>query len=287
MIAKRVSTQVAATIAAAAISIIVLAAGSATAVPVLRHMASGWWNNPDALPALPQNPQVHYEDGASEYARIVARLMPAAIARVEAANGRPFAHPVTVGVYVSRANFAAANGTGGARAVGVTFLGRVMLSPVLLSAQRNRLVAILTHELCHAHMHSWMSELAYLALPNWFKEGLAVMVSGGGGAEGVSEAQAREAILGDDHFAVDDHGSLVDFISIRMAHQPVIPDTSFRIEMAYRQSGMFTAFLHDSNPAAFARLMKAILDGRPLADAVRPSYGADLHVLWEEARAGG
>jgi len=276
------SRKVARAIAAATLGITVLAAGSAAAVPVLRHMASGWWNNPDALPALPQNPQVHYEDGASEYARIVARLMPAAIARVEAANGRPFAHPVTVGVYVSRANFAAANGTGFSGAVGVTFLGRVMLSPVLLSAQRNRLVAILTHELCHAHMHSWMSELTYLALPNWFKEGLAVMVSGGGGAEEVSEAQAREAILGDDHFAVDDHGSLLDFVAIRMAHQPVIPDTSFRTVMAYRQSGMFTAFLRDSNPAAFARLMNALLDGRPFAEAVRASYGADLNALWDQ-----
>jgi hypothetical protein len=282
LIANRVSTQVARAIAAAVIGLVVLSVGAAVATPALRHMASGWWNNPDGLPALPQNPQVHYEDGASEYARIVARLMPAALARVEAANGRPFAHPVTVGVYVSRANFAAANGTGGARAVGVTFLGRVMLSPVLLSTQRNRLVAILTHELCHAHMHSWMSELTYLALPNWFKEGLAVMVSGGGGAEGVSEAQAREAILDDDHFAVDDHGSLLDFISIRMAHQPVVPDTSFRIEMAYRQSGMFMAFLHDSNPAAFARLMNAILDGRPFAAAVRMSYGADLNALWDQ-----
>jgi hypothetical protein len=280
--ARLIVRKVARTIAATAIGLVVLSVGAAVAMPVLRHMASGWWNSPDALPALPQNPQVHYEDGGLAYARTVARLMPAAIARVEAANGRPFAHPVTVGVYVSRDHFAAANGTGFSGAVGVTFLGRVMLSPVLLSAQRNRLVAILTHELCHAHMHSWMSELAYLALPNWFKEGLAVMVSGGGGAEAVSEAQAREAILGDDHFAVDDHGSLLNFMAIRMAHQPVIPDTSFRTVMAYRQSGMFMAFLRDSNPAAFAHLMDAILDGRPFAEAVRTSYGADLHVLWEE-----
>ena len=177
------SRKVARPIAAATLGITVLAAGSAAAVPVLRHMASGWWNNPDALPALPQNPQVHYEDGASEYARIVARLMPAAIARVEAANGRPFAHPVTVGVYVSRANFAAANGTGFSGAVGVTFLGRVMLSPVLLSAQRNRLVAILTHELCH-RAHAFMDVRAHLPRA-------AQLVQGGARRHGLRRRRRR------------------------------------------------------------------------------------------------
>jgi len=102
------------------------------------------------------------------------------------------------------------------------------------------------------------------------------------GAEAVSEAQARDAILRDDHFVVADHGSLIDFIAIKMAHQPVILDTSFRIEMAYRQAAMFTAFLHDQNPAAFARLMNAILDGRPFAEAVQTSYGAGLNALWDE-----
>jgi hypothetical protein len=31
---------------------------------------------------------------------------------------------------------------------------------------------------------------------------------------------------------------------------------------------MFVVFLHDTNPADFARMMNAILDGRPLAEAV-------------------
>jgi hypothetical protein len=46
-----------------------------------------------------------------------------------------------------------------------------------------------------------MSQLGVWRLPQWSKEGLAVMVSGGGGAEGVSESQAREAIRGD-HIAI-------------------------------------------------------------------------------------
>src|SRR5207237_1385867 len=81
--------------------------------------------------------------------------------------------------------YAAANGTGSSASVGANFLGRVILSPPLFTTKRNRLPSILTHELSHAHLRSWMSELTFIALPNWFKEGLAVMVSDGGAAEEV------------------------------------------------------------------------------------------------------
>jgi len=121
------------------------------------------------------------------------------MARVEAVQGRPFAHPVTVGVYITPEAFVAANGLGSRRAVGMTFLGRVMLSPVLFSTQRQRLPALLTHELSHAHLQSWITQLNFMRLPQWFKEGLGVVVSGGGGAEGVSELQALEAIRHGDH----------------------------------------------------------------------------------------
>src|SRR5215831_19674147 len=130
--------------------IVLLTAGAAAAVPMVRHVASGLWNNPEGLPALPENPQVHYESGGSENARIVASLLPAAMAQVEAVHGRPFARPVTVAVYVTPEAFVAANGLGDPGAVGMTFMGRVMLSPVLFSTQRQRLPSLLTHEMSHA-----------------------------------------------------------------------------------------------------------------------------------------
>src|SRR5690348_14500731 len=181
--ARKAAKRLATIIAFALVGTALVAAGAVASVPMLRHIASGWWNNPDGLPALPGNPQenyrVHYEPGALAYARTVARLAPAALARVEAVHGRPFAHPVTIGVYVSTDAYVRANGLGSRRAVGMHFLGRVMLSPSLFGRQRARLEAILVHELCHAHLRGWMSELAWLELPTWFKEGLAVMVSDG------------------------------------------------------------------------------------------------------------
>jgi hypothetical protein len=269
-----------ATTTAAAAAFLAVLVVSAAAVPQVRHVASGWWNSPDKLAALPDVAQVHYEEGAIDRARIVADLLPVAVARVEAVQARPFAHPATIGVYRTPEAYAAANASGSAGSVGLHFLGRVILSPPLFTTKRKRLPSILKHELSHAHLRGWMSELTFIALPNWFKEGLAVMVSDGGAAEEVSVADARDAIRWGDQIAVRSEGSLFDWVSIRMERPPQIPDTSFRIQMAYRQAGMFVAFLRDTNPAAFATMMQAILDGRPFAEAVETGYHTDLEALW-------
>src|SRR5689334_8550743 len=91
-----------------------LAVGTAVAMPAARHLASALWNAPDYLPALAQNGQVHFEPGAEEYAREVAALLPAALSQVEAAQGRPFVRPVTIGVYATAEKYAAANASGDA-----------------------------------------------------------------------------------------------------------------------------------------------------------------------------
>jgi hypothetical protein len=125
-----------------------------------------------------------------------------------------------------------------------------------------------------------MSALAFMRLPHWFKEGLAVMVSGGGGAEGVSEAQARDAIRRGDHIALESSASLLNFDDIEFENPPVVPTSSFRIQMAYRQAGLFVSFLRGSSPAGFERMMDAIFQSRPFADAVTTGYAADLPTLW-------
>jgi hypothetical protein len=262
------------------------AGAAAAAVPPRSHFASALWNNPGGLPALPENPSIHYEPGALEQARRVAAILPAALDRVAAEQGRTFAHPVIVGVYVSPDSFAAANGTGSPGVAGVTFMGRVTLSPRLFSKQPQRLQRILTHELSHAHLAGWIGTLATVHLPNWFKEGLAVMVSDGGGAEDVSAAAAREAILPDDRITVNDTGSWLHLSAVEFEREPRIPRDAQRIEMAYRQAGLFVTWLHDTDPAAFAAMLQAIEDARPFKDAVPAAYGATLPVLWSRFVAG-
>jgi hypothetical protein len=270
------------------LALITVAAGTAVAFPAARHIASALWNLPDRLPALPENGQVHFEPGAEDYARDVSALLPAAIAKVEAVQGRRFEHPVPVGVYTTPEAYAAvANASGSAGAVGVTAFGRVVLSPTLDGPQHQRLRAILTHELSHAHLQGYISTYTWIRLPNWFKEGLAVMVSGGGGAEFVSQREARAAIERGEAITIEDTSSFTNLSEIRFERAPARATPSDRTVMAYRQAGMFVSFLHDTDTPGFARMMNAILDGRPFAEAVDTGYHQDVQSLWQKFATAG
>ncbi len=268
---------------AAPLALIVVGAAVALSLPAVRHTVAGLWNLPDRLPALPDNSQVHYQPGAEDFARDVAALLPDAIARVEAVHGRRFAHPVTVGVYATTQAYAAANGLDSTSAVGVTFAGRVYLSPQLFRRQHQRLRAILTHELSHAHLQGWIGQIAYIRLPTWFKEGLAVMVSGGGGAEFVSEEQARAAIRRGEQIVIDEAGSLDNAGGgLRVGRTPADKPPWYPVVLAYRQAGMFATYLRESDRPAFDRMMNAIFDGRTFAQAVTIGYHDDAQSLWQK-----
>jgi hypothetical protein len=264
------------------LALITLAAGTAVAFPAARHIASALWNLPDRLPALPENSSVHFEPGAEDYAHDVAALLPAAITRVEVIHGRRFEHPVTVGVYTTPEAYAAANGSGIAGAVGTSVFGRVVLSPTLYGPQTQRLPAILTHEMSHAHLQGYISTYTWVRLPNWFKEGLAVMASGGGGAELVDEREARAAIERGETIAIEDTGSFKNLSEIAFERAPARATASHRTVMAYRQAGMFVGYLHDSDTPGFARMMNAILDGHPFVEAVDTGYHQDVQSLWQK-----
>src|SRR5215471_15147190 len=266
----------------APLALVGIGAGAALALPRSRHAISGLLNMPDRMPALSANSQVHYQPGAEDFARDVAALLPDAIARVEGVHGRPFADPVTVGVYSTPEAFAAANGLGSGVPVGVTIYGRVNLSPKLFRPQHQRLRAILTHELSHAHMQGWIGGYAYLCLPNWFKEGLAVMLSEGGGAELVNEDEARAAIQRGERLVIDDAGSLTKLTDVQLEKIPANTPPWYPVVLAYREAGMFVSYLRDSNRPAFDRLMNAILDDRPFTEAVAVDYDGDVRSLWQK-----
>ncbi len=262
-------------------ALIAIGAGAALSVPRTRHILSGALNMPDRMPALSANSQVHYQPGAEDFARDVAALLPDAIARVEAVHGRRFAHPVIVGVYATPEAYAAANSLGSAVPAGVTVFGRVLLSPRLFRPQHQRLRAILTHELSHAHLQGWIGEYAYLHLPNWFKEGLAVMLSGGGGAELVGEEETQAAMQRGETIAIDDAGSLSNLAAVRLEKQPENKPAWYPTVLAYREAGMFVNYLRGSDRPGFDRMMTAILDGHPFAEAVIVGYHYDVQSLWQ------
>jgi hypothetical protein len=130
--------------------------------------------------------------------------------------------------------------------VGVTVFGEINLSPKLFRPQHQRLRAILTHELSHAHIQGWIGGRAYVSLPKWLKEGLAVMVSGGGGAELVSEDEARAAIQRGEMIVINDTGSLTDWTDLRVGDEPANKPPWYPVVLGYREAGMFVNYLRES-----------------------------------------
>jgi hypothetical protein len=109
------------------------------------------------------------------------------------------------------------------------------------------------------------------------------MVSGGGGAEFVSEKEARAAIERGECIAIDDTQSLSALlVGIRLERAPLGATPSHQTVMAYRQAGMFVAYLLGSDASGFAHMMNLILDGRPFVEAVAVGYHEDVHTLWQK-----
>ena len=153
------------------------------AVPMLRHYLVALFNDPSDLPVLENDERVHFEPEARACALEVATVLPAALARVEAAQERPFAHSPMIGVYASYQNYARANGLENPAVAAVSRSGRVLLSPTLCGEERSRLPGVLTHELSHTHLFGWRSSL--------FFRPSAELVHGGPGGDGLGRRRRR------------------------------------------------------------------------------------------------
>ncbi len=156
----------------------------------------------------------------------------------------------------------------------VTRAGVALLSPTLCSDERDRLEGVLTHELSHVHLSGWRP-LGAPRPPQWFTEGLAVMASNGGGAEGVSEAEAAQAIR-DGYRVVLDGRRWIDFAMLAFEREPPrhpkLDALTQRQRLAYRQAGMFVGWLRMRDEKAFLQLLRALEAG----EAFEPSVEVGL-----------
>jgi hypothetical protein len=256
-----------------------------TAGFALRHFVVALFNDPKDLPALESDARVHFQKQAEDCARQVAALLPKAVARVEAEQARPFARQPIIGVYASFDDYARANGFENPAIAATSRSGRVILSPTLCGADRDRLAGVLTHELSHSHLFGWRSSLFSARPPSWFTEGLAVMVSDGGGAEGTSDADAIAALRQGYAILVADTGLWRDFASIRFEAEPPHAGKDFlaaRQRLAYREAGLFVAWLRQEEPKGFVALLQRLEDGAAFGDAFRRSYVTSASERWRE-----
>ncbi len=169
--------------------------------------------------------------------------------------------------------------------------GRILLSPTLCAGERARLPGVLTHELSHAHLFGWRSSVISARPPSWLTEGLAVMVSDGGGAEGVNDVEAAAAIVKGYAIVVTDEGRWRDFASIRFEIEPPNDPShddfvTFRQRLAYRQAGMFVAWLRERDPDAFAKVLQSVENGDSFRDSFHASFATEPQQQWRNFVSG-
>jgi hypothetical protein len=102
------------------------------------------------------------------------------------------------------------------------------------------------------------------------------------GAELVSEDEARAAIQRGEKIVIDDGGSLSTLTDVRLEKEPAHKPAWYPVVLAYREAGMFVNYLRESDEPAFDRMMNAILDDRPFAEAVTIGYHDNVRSLWEK-----
>lgn len=264
------------------IGLITAAAVTAALAPRLSRFLIAAIHDPSRLPALAADARIHFEPAAEICADSVAAALPGAMRVVEAAQGRPFAQPPLIGVYASFDSYAEANGLGDPMIAAVTFLGRVLLSPTLCAAERPRMIPVLVHELSHLHLFGWRG-LTASRPPSWFVEGLAVMVSGGAGAEDMSEEEARARLREGHALVMLERGVWSDFSSIAFskAHSGAFAkyDRAYRQRLGFRQAAMFVAWLESRDGAAFRELLLRLEDREDFPGAFEAAYGMDLPTL--------
>ncbi len=214
--------------------------------------------------------RVFYEPGAEAMARVVIEALPSAIRDVEGKMFGPFSVPVRIYVCASIETFTSYGAH--PRAGGLTVNHRVFLSPKPENTAE-RAPRLLRHELTHLHLGQQRGLLSFSKLPVWFVEGLAVDVSGGAGAESVSDAEARRAIAEGHSFVPDPDEGVWARKGATVNHLPQ--------HMFYRQAGMFVSYLRSLDHTRFRAMLAQIEDGVALGDAFRNAHGKSIADAWQ------
>jgi hypothetical protein len=216
--------------------------------------------------------RVFFEPGAEALAEDVAANLERAVADVAQAQRGPFVIPVRVFVCATVESFHSYGAS--LHAGGHTLNHRVFISPKPENTAE-RVPRLLRHELSHLHLGQRLSLVADASVPPWFSEGLAVRVSGGGGAEGVSEADARRAILEGRTFSPDSGGVFQRRYGVDFG----LPEHLF-----YRQAALFLDFLDGLDRTAFVKLIDLVEHGESLEQAFQASFGTGIQTLWARFR---
>ena len=221
---------------------------------------------------LAGTPNIFYDQEAKNIANRANKSLPDGISSVVNKQYVAFKDLESVKVYIfsSKKRYSRFSGST-PKARGSATKNEIYISP-MIKDRIETLDEIITHELSHVHLRQYIGTWRYWSeVPGWFHEGLAVEVSGGGGAEKVSDEQAISAIRSGKYFTPREESSL-------LGHK-YASDYGLEHQMYYRQSYLFVRYLINQSPEAFEEVYLALIDGTSFKDVWVLKYGKSIPVL--------
>jgi hypothetical protein len=218
---------------------------------------------------LTSDSRISYQAGTKELALSVKRIIDQKAAVIAKRQYSPFSKIINVSVLNSEKT--AKRFCRSARVRGCVVNQRLFITKRAIGT----LSGTILHELSHLHFEQKLGMFRYhSAIPAWFQEGLAVVVSDGGAAEKVTFESVIRALRSDKSITPGDRRSL---LFPKKAEQ-----FGIRNSMFYAQSGIFVKYLQVRDPLKFKGLILRLSRGERFASAVSLSYQNKLAQLWAE-----
>ena len=218
---------------------------------------------------LPNDPRISYQEGTKALALEIKRIIDQKAAVIAKRQYSPFSK--TINVFVLNSEKSAKRFCTSARVRGCVVNQRLFIT----KRAADTLSGTVLHELSHLHFEQKLGMIRYhSAIPAWFQEGLAVVVSDGGAAEKVTFGYAINRLRSDKSITPNDSRSL---LFPKKAAQ-----FGIRNSMFYAQSGIFVKYLQVRSPVKFKRFILRISRGERFAQAISSSYQKTLAQLWAD-----
>lgn len=219
---------------------------------------------------LTSDSRILYEDGAEKLAEESALCLDKAIKNVELKQQGDFTEPVRVYVFATPESFSRFSGVS-AKARGAAVGNEIYLSS-LLNDLPKEVYGMIGHELSHVQLSQNLGIITFnRSLPRWFREGLAIYVSDGGGAPRNYDQEAIEKFLEGEHFTPETKGTLFN-ISLK-ATADIGP------RMYYSQSGMFVEYLATTYPEEFGQLLNGLQRGQQFHKTFTDAFHEDIDMV--------
>ncbi|MBI9090394.1 MAG: hypothetical protein JEZ12_14355 [Desulfobacterium sp.] len=216
---------------------------------------------------LPSDNRILYESGAEVLAHEAARHLPAALENVALKQYGTFKEPITVYAFASTESFSKFSGIS-KKAMGASVGSDVYLSG-MLSTMPEKVYGMIGHELSHVQFSQTLGIINFnRTLPRWFREGLAIYVSDGGGAPRNFEKETLEKFIQKKHFLPVSKGALFN--------RSLKTTDAIGPRMFYSQSGMFVGYMAKSNPLLFKMFVTKLQSGNGFKSSFFETYGIDV-----------